>query len=120
MDRAGRVTCGSTVLAERVGWVGWGVGRVIGTVRERTPVDWWRRAAEIVDAGIVDGADSPLGPGVDFFCYDLDLAAPDDVREAIAEDAYEAAREVIVGGLHEHERRMALALAGFPTRGGEG
>lgn len=79
-------------------------------VRERTSPEWWRIAAVIQEASEAYGTGGPLGLGVDFFAGDGGDAIPDDVRWEIQQDAYEAAREVIVQGIEDHLRRMAPAV----------
>lgn len=91
----------------------WGISerRLLEQTRERTPDDWWRRAKEIMDAEVPGQTAGPLGLGVDFFADDMWVAVPDDVRDELQEDAYEAARQVIVTGLERHCERMAKAAA---------
>lgn len=83
---------------------------IVARVRERTSDEWWLHAAEVLDA--MDGPTTagPLGLGVDFFAWEHDELVPQDVRDAIESDAYEAAREVIVEGIEAHLRQMIPAV----------
>lgn len=110
-----RVYVGARRVAD--GPLPYGPRRRVEAVRERTSDDWWRMAAAIVEADEPDNTGGPLGLGVDFFAYEHGAAIPPDVRQAIQEDAYEAAREVIVRGIEEHLARVAPAAAALADLG---
>jgi hypothetical protein len=84
------------------------ISRLMEDVRERTSDEWWRHASEVALADDIQ-TPGPLGLGVDFFVDTAGVAVPDDVRDAIQDEAYEAAREVIVTRIEEHCRKMAVA-----------
>lgn len=103
----GRVIVGTLVVAE-CPWYGATYGLMV-SVRERTPREWWRRAAEIIEAEALS-TEGPLGAGVDFFVDEMHTAVPEDVREALQHEAYEAARDEITEGLIRHQQRMARTV----------
>ena len=83
-------------------------------IARRAPESWWARAAAVVQAeGHATG--NPLGDGVDWFMQDDPYwLFPPEMRAEVAEDATEAAREVILAAM-DHAvavmRPVALALA---------
>lgn len=85
---------------------GFSVDWIVQQVRDRTPDEWWFHAADVLDAMDGPTTGGPLGLGVDFFSWEHDELVPQDVRNAIQDEAYEAAREVIVEGIDAHLRQM--------------
>lgn len=84
--------------------------RATSTVDERATADWGDDNRFPVTGFLAE----PLGCGVDFFLSDAMLAFPMfdmNVRQDIAVDAFEAAREVIVSGLADHARRIMPVVA---------
>lgn len=112
---SGAVFVGGRLVADRVDL--YGQRDRARAVRERTSDDWWRRAADLLDADSPYATGGPVGPGVDFFAWEGHDAIPPDVRQAIQEDAYEAAREVILAGISDHLRRMTPAAAAVSYSG---
>lgn len=110
-DGHGRVWVGGVLVVGRGDWWSLNIERRVVAVRERTPDDWWRRAANIIEADTPWNTGGPLGEGVDFLCDDYDSLLPADVRQAIQHDAYEAAREAILDGARDHVRKLGSAIA---------
>ncbi|HVT78315.1 MAG TPA: hypothetical protein VHD87_14865 [Acidimicrobiales bacterium] len=87
--------------------------QVQAAVRERTPDEFWESAAQHVMARADWIGISPLGDFVNILVAEVDpdgLLFPDDVRQRIEDDAFEAARETILDGINEHLRQLAGAI----------
>lgn len=95
---------GQVVAPEPKFWGG--SSSAVQAVRERTSDDWWLAAAEI-DLAQNDGSTGgPVGAGVDFLAEEAVVMMPYELRQAIADDAYEAAREAIFDGFERFARQL--------------
>lgn len=107
--RDGEIWVNSVQLTKGMSWPN-KAELVMIKVRERTPDEWWEHAAEVLVSSWPTTPMGPMGAGVSFYLDDEDgegLLFPADVRQEIASDAFEAARETIMQGISTHLRHVA-------------